>query len=86
MRTAGSTCWPASRWRPGSTSFNPNSPKQLGEMLFDTMGLPPRQKTQRGWSTDAKRWKALRDYPLVEDIFAVPRLPKLNSTHVEGLL
>ena len=52
----------------GSTSFNPNSPKQLGEMLFDTLGLPHGKKTQRGWSTDAETLEALRDYPLVEDI------------------
>ena len=37
----------------GSASFNPNSTKQLGEMLFVTMGLPHGKKTQRGWSTDA---------------------------------
>ena len=43
----------------GSTSFNPNSPKQLGEMLFDTMGLPHGKKTQRGWSTDAETLDAL---------------------------
>ena len=70
----------------GSTSFNPNSPKQLGEMLFDTMGLPHGKKTQRGWSTDAETLEALRDYPLVEDILQYRAYQKLNSTYVEGLL
>ena len=56
----------------GSASFNPNSPKQLGEMLFDTMGLPHGKKTQRGWSTDAETLESLREYPLV----AVPGLPE----------
>ena len=70
----------------GSTSFNPNSPKQLGEMLFDTLGLPHGKKTQRGWSTDAETLEALRDYPLVEDILQYRAYQKLNSTYVEGLL
>ena len=70
----------------GSASFNPNSPKQLGEMLFDTMGLPHGKKTQRGWSTDAETLEALRDYPLVEDILQYRAYQKLNSTYVEGLL
>lgn len=70
----------------GSTSFNPNSPKQLGEMLFDTMGLPHGKKTQRGWSTDAETLEALREYPLVEDILQYRAYQKLNSTYVEGLL
>ena len=70
----------------GSTSFNPNSPKQLGEMLFDTMGLPHGKKTQRGWSTDADTLEALRDYPLVEDVLEYRAYQKLNSTYVEGLL
>ena len=70
----------------GSTSFNPNSPKQLGEMLFDTMGLPHGKKTQRGWSTDAETLESLRDYPLVEDILQYRAYQKLNSTYVEGLL
>ena len=70
----------------GSTSFNPNSPKQLGEMLFDTMGLPHGKKTQRGWSTDAETLETLRDYPLVEDILQYRAYQKLNSTYVEGLL
>ena len=70
----------------GSTSFNPNSPKQLGEMLFDTLGLPHGKKTQRGWSTDAETLEALRDYPLVEDVLQYRAYQKLNSTYVEGLL
>ena len=70
----------------GSASFNPNSTKQLGEMLFVTMGLPHGKKTQRGWSTDAETLEALRDYPLVEDILQYRTYQKLNSTYVEGLL
>ena len=70
----------------GSATFNPNSPKQLGEMLFDTMGLPHGKKTQRGWSTDAETLESLRDYPLVEDILQYRAYQKLNSTYVEGLL
>ena len=70
----------------GSTSFNPNSPKQLGEMLFDTLGLPHGKKTQRGWSTDAETLESLRDYPLVEDVLEYRAYQKLNSTYVEGLL
>ena len=70
----------------GSVSFNPNSTKQLGEMLFDTMGLPHGKKTQRGWSTDAETLEALREYPLVEDILQFRAYQKLNSTYVEGLL
>ena len=70
----------------GSASFNPNSTKQLGEMLFVTMGLPHGKKTQRGWSTDAETLEALRDYPLVEDILQYRAYQKLNSTYVEGQL
>ena len=70
----------------GSASFNPNSPKQLGEMLFDTMGLPHGKKNQRGWSTDAETLESLREYPLVEDILQYRAYQKLNSTYVEGLL
>ena len=70
----------------GSDTFNPNSPKQLGEMLFDTLGLPHGKKTQRGWSTDAETLESLRDYPLVEDVLQYRAYQKLNSTYVEGLL
>ena len=70
----------------GSATFNPNSPKQLGEMLFDTMGLPHGKKTQRGWSTDAETLESLREYPLVEDVLQYRAYQKLSSTYVEGLL
>ena len=71
----------------GSASFNPNSPKQLGEMLFDTMGLPHGKKTQRGWSTDAETLESLRDYsPVIGHILQYRTYQKLNSTYVEGLL
>lgn len=49
--------------------FNLNSPKQLGEALFDKLGLPPRKKTARGYSTDAETLESLRTYsPAVDDI------------------
>ena len=86
MRTELSQVLARIQMETGSTSFNPNSPKQLGEMLFDTMGLPHGKKTQRGWSTDAETLEALRDYPLVEDILQYRAYQKLNSTYVEGLL
>ena len=86
MRTELSPVLARIQMETGSTSFNPNSPKQLGEMLFDTMGLPHGKKTQRGWSTDAETLEALRDYPLVEDILQYRAYQKLNSTYVEGLL
>jgi DNA polymerase-1 len=67
--------------------FNPNSPKQLGEALFDKMGLPHGKKTQRGWSTDAETLERLRyEAPVVEDILQYRTYQKLNSTYVEGLL
>ena len=70
----------------GSTDFNPYCPKQLGTLLFETMGLPHGKKTKQGWSTDAETLESLRDYPLVEDILQYRAYQKLNSTYVEGLL
>ncbi len=70
----------------GDPTFNPKSPKQLGELLFDKLGLPHGKKTQRGWSTDAETLEKLRDYPLVEDILQYRTYQKLDSTYVEGLL
>ena len=68
-------------------SFNLNSPKQLGEALFDKMGLPSRKKTKSGYSTDAETLESLRPYsPVVDDILRYRTYQKLNSTYVEGLL
>ena len=60
--------------------FNLNSPKQLGEALFDKLGLPPRKKTARGYSTDAETLESLRAYsPAVDDILKYRTYSKLLS-------
>lgn len=67
--------------------FNLNSPKQLGEALFEKLGLPPRKKTKSGYSTDAETLESLRGYSsVVDDILQYRLYQKLNSTYVEGLL
>jgi DNA polymerase-1 len=67
--------------------FNPNSPKQLGEALFEKMGLKHGKKTKTGWATDAATLEALKyEAPVVEDILEYRTYQKLNSTYVEGLL
>lgn len=66
--------------------FNLNSPKQLGEMLFDRLGLPAKRKTKTGYSTDADVLDSLRDkHPVIELILNYRKLSKLNSTYVTGL-
>lgn len=68
-------------------AFNLNSPKQLGEALFEKLGLRHGKKTKTGWSTDAATLEALREEaPVVEDILEYRTYQKLNSTYVEGLL
>ncbi len=68
-------------------TFNVNSPKQLGEALFDKLGLPPRKKTSRGYSTDAETLESLRPYsPVIDRILKYRTYSKLLSTYVEGLL
>ena len=68
-------------------AFNPNSPKQLGDMLFIKMKLPHGRKTSRGWSTDNATLQKLRpDYPLIDDILRYRSYQKLYSTYAEGLL
>ncbi len=67
--------------------FNLNSPKQLAEVLFDKLGLPPRKKTKSGYSTDAETLESLRPYSeVVDDILKYRTYAKLLSTYVEGLL
>jgi DNA polymerase-1 len=67
--------------------FNINSPKQLGVILFEKLGLPAGKKTKSGYSTNAEVLEKLApDYPIVERILEYRTLSKLNSTYVEGLL
>ncbi|MGD9560051.1 MAG: DNA polymerase I [Oscillospiraceae bacterium] len=67
--------------------FNLNSPKQLGEALFDKLGLPHGKKTKSGWSTDAETLEGLRKYsPVIDAILLYRTYQKLNATYVEGLL
>ncbi len=69
------------------TVFNVNSPKQLGEVLFDTLGLPHGKKTKTGYSTNAEILEKLRPYhPIVADILDYRQVTKLKSTYTDGLL
>ncbi|PZD95840.1 DNA polymerase I [Paenibacillus sambharensis] len=68
-------------------TFNINSPKQLGEVLFDKLGLPVMKKTKTGYSTDADVLEKLEPYhEIVRLILDYRQLAKLQSTYVEGLL
>lgn len=68
-------------------AFNINSPKQLGEMLFEKMGLKGGKKTKTGYSTAADVLEKLaEDNEIVRDILNYRTLSKLNSTYAEGLL
>ena len=61
--------------------FNINSTKQLGEILFDKLGLPAYKKTKRGYSTNAEVLEKLRwQHPIVEQILEYRQLAKLKST------
>lgn len=67
--------------------FNINSPKQLGKVLFERLGLPSGKKTKRGYSTSADVLENLRyTYPIVEDILLYRSLTKLKSTYCDGFL
>ncbi len=67
--------------------FNIQSPKQLGTVLFEKLGLPSAKKTKTGYSTDAAVLEKLRTkHPIIEDILEYRTLAKLKSTYAEGLL
>lgn len=67
-------------------TFNINSPKQLGEILFVKMKIPGGKKTKTGYSTAADVLEKLApDYPLIEKVLDYRTLTKLYSTYVEGL-
>ncbi len=67
-------------------TFNINSPKQLGVILFEKLGLPNGKKTKTGYSTSADVLDKLKnDYPVVQDILNYRTYAKLKSTYADGL-
>src|SRR5215212_6066568 len=67
--------------------FNIGSPKQLGEVLFERLSLPPVRKTKTGYSTDARVLQQLAiEHPVAERIIQYRELTKLRGTYIEGLL
>ena len=67
--------------------FNINSTKQLGELLFEKLGLPPVKKTKTGYSTNADVLEKLKDqHPVVPTIMDYRMLTKLKSTYADGLI
>ena len=67
--------------------FNINSTKQLGELLFEKLGLPPVKKTKTGYSTNADVLEKLKDkHSIIPAIMDYRMLTKLKSTYAEGLL
>lgn len=73
-------------YKEAGEEFNINSPKQLGEILFEKMGYPVIKKTKTGYSTSVEVLEKLRDYgPIVDYVLRYRQLAKLQSTYVEGL-
>ncbi len=66
--------------------FNINSPKQLGSVLFEELGLPAGQKKKSGYSTAAPILEGLRGaHPIIESILDFRQLSKLKSTYIDAL-
>ena len=67
--------------------FNLNSPKQLGEVLFEDLDLPcKKKKTKSGYSTDAQTLEELRSYsPIIDDILEYRQVTKLHGTYAAAL-
>ena len=67
--------------------FNINSPKQLGEILFETLMLPHGKKTKTGYSTNAEVLDKLRAYhPIIQDILDYRQVMKLKGTYIDGFI
>ena len=67
--------------------FNINSTKQLGQLLFDKLGLPPVKKTKTGYSTNADVLEKLKSkHPIVPAVMDYRMLTKLKSTYADGLM
>ena len=65
--------------------FNISSPKQLGEVLFDKMGLPYPKKKRGNYSTDEATLSKLKDHAIIQNVLTYRMLTKLYSTYIEGL-
>lgn len=66
--------------------FNINSPRQLGEILFEKLNLPMAKKNKTGYSTSAEILEKLKNtHPIIEKLLEYRQIGKLNSTYVEGL-
>ena len=82
----GLTSWKQKIHEAAGCEFNINSPKQLGEILFEKMELQGGKKTKTGYSTAADVLEKLApDYPVVADILEYRQLTKLKSTYADGL-
>lgn len=67
--------------------FNIQSPKQLGEVLFERLGLPHGKKTKTGYSTNVEVLEKLKPaHPIIEEILDYRQVTKLNGTYAEGLV
>ncbi len=68
--------------------FNIGSPKQLGEVLFEDMSIPPIRKTKTGYSTDAKvlQQLAVQGYTVADSVIRYRELAKLKGTYIDGLV
>jgi len=74
-------------WEHAGGSFNINSTKQLGTVLFEDLGLPPVKKTKTGYSTNVDVLNKLKGkHPIIELILEYRTLTKLKSTYADGLL
>ncbi len=74
-------------WEMAGHEFNINSPKQLGDVLFEELMLPAGKKTKTGWSTNAEVLeKLVGKHDIIGEILDYRMLTKLKSTYAEGLL
>ena len=74
-------------WNMAGIEFNINSPKQLGEILFEKLQLPVIKKTKSGYSTDADVLEKLRlEHPIIDKILEYRTLNKLKATYIDGII
>ncbi|MDR2709181.1 MAG: DNA polymerase I [Elusimicrobiota bacterium] len=67
-------------------SFNINSPKQLGQIMFEKLNFPTLKKTKTGYATDEEVLTQLKDYPFCEEVLKYREFQKLKNTYVDPIL